>query len=185
MKNQNVKNIRLKDVQREIRKRNEQELLFGPELELLKKQSDLFLDRLHLEMELRDGKSKISDVIMVEPRAYEAIFHNAWFYRLADMLKVSRSVMDTYVKPQYVRQFFIMFVYARLSYKVFRELKAARRMAKANNAKLFQFLKDEYYILIEDIALEIYVEMKDKDYNQFVESYSKKNNLPIQQTLSL
>lgn len=34
------------------------------------------------------------------------------------------------------------------------------------------------------IARQIYVEMEGKNFDQFVESYSKKNKLPIQQTLS-
>lgn len=141
MKNQTSKIIEQRIQDKDHLQRQIQELLFGPEIEILNKQSNTFLDRLLLEIELRDGRSKISDVIMTEPRVYEAIFHKVWFYRLADMLKVSRSVMDSYVKPKYVREFFIKFVYARLSYKVFRELKAARKLAKAHDAKLFQFLK--------------------------------------------
>lgn len=184
MKNKTVEQIKIIEVQKEFEKQRVQELLFGPEIEILTKQSDIFLDRMLLEIELRDGKSKISDVIMLEPRIYEAIFHKIWFYRLADMLGVSRSVMDKYVKPKYVREFFIKFVYARLGYKVLRELKAARKLAKAHNAKLFQFLKDEYYKLIEMIAIQIYDEMEGKDFKQFVDSYSTKNKLPIQQTLS-
>lgn len=184
MKNQSTKNITQKVLDKDYQLQQVQELLFGPELEILNKRSNAFLDRLLLEIELRDGKSKISDVIMTEPRVYEAIFHKVWFYRLADMLGVSRSVMDTYVKPKYVREFFIKFVYARLSYKVFRELKAARKLAKAHDAKLFQFLKGEYYKLIETIATQIYEEMEGKNFSQFVESYSIKNKLPVQQTLS-
>jgi hypothetical protein len=159
MKNQSTKNIKQKVQDKDYQLQQVQELLFGPELEILNKRPNAFLDRLLLEIELRDGKSKISDVIMTEPRVYEAIFHKVWFYRLADMLGVSRSVMDTYVKAKYVREFFIKFVYARLSYKIFRELKSARKLAKAHDAKLFQFLKGEYYKLI-------------------------KNKLPVQQTLS-
>lgn len=185
MKNQTTKNIRQKVQNRDYHQQQVQELLFGPELEILNKQSNAFLDRLFLEIELRDGKSKISDVVMTEPRVYEVIFHKVWFYRLADMLGVKRSVMDTYVKPKYVREFFIKFVYARLSYKVFRELKAARKLAKAHDAKLFQFLKGEYYTLIETIARQIYEEMEGKIFSQFVKSYSIKNKLPVQQTLSL
>ncbi|MBL0132860.1 MAG: hypothetical protein IPP79_02030 [Chitinophagaceae bacterium] len=184
MKNQSTKNIMQKVQDKDHLQQQIHELLFGPEIEILNKQSNAFLDRLFLEIELRDGKSKISDVIMTEPRVYESIFHKVWFYRLADMLGVSRSVMDTYVKPKYVREFFIKFVYARLSYKVFRELKAARKLAKAHDAKLFQFLKGEYYTLIETIARQIYEEMDGKDFSQFVVSYSTKNKLPIQQTLS-
>jgi P63C domain len=184
MKNKTVEQIRIIEVQKEFEKQRVQELLFGPEIEILTKQSDIFLDRMLLEIELRDGKSKISDVIMLEPRIYEAIFHKIWFYRLADMLGVPRSVMDKYVKPKYVKEFFIKFVYARLGYNVLRELKAARRLAKAHNAKLFQFLKDEYYKLIEMIAIQIYDEMEGKDFKQFVDTYSTKNKLPIQQTLS-
>lgn len=183
MKNQSTKNVRQKIQDKDYHQQQIQELLFGPEREILNKQSNTFLDRLLLEIELRDGKSKISDVIMTEPRVYEAIFHKVWFYRLADMLGVSRTVMDTYVKPKYVREFFIKFVYARLSYKVFRELKAARKLAKAHDAKLFQFLKGEYYTLIETIARQIYEEMDGKNFSRFVESYCKNNNLPIQQTL--
>ena len=56
-------------------------------------------------------------------------------------------------------------------------------MARAHNAKLFQFLKDEYYELIIGIAKQIYDEMEGKNFEQFVQSYSKKNNLPIQQSL--
>jgi hypothetical protein len=184
MKNQSTKNTRLKEHQKEYDQQKYQELIFGPEREILKNRSNAFLDRLLLEIELRDGKSKISDVIMTEPRVYEAIFHKVWFYRLADMLGVSQSVMDRYIKPPYVKEFFIKFVYARLGYKVFRELKAARRLAKAHDAKLFQFLKFEYCQLIELIASQIYEEMEGKDFSQFVESYSRKNKLPIQQTLS-
>lgn len=185
MKNQSTKNIKQKVQDKDFHRQQVQELLFGPEREILNKQSNAFLDRLLLEIELRDGKSKISDVIMTEPRVYEAIFHKVWFYRLADMLGVSRTVMDSYVKPKYVREFFINFVYARLSYRVLRELRAARKLAKAHDAKLFQFLKGEYYTLIETIAGQIYVEMEGKNFNQFIESYSKKNKLAIQQTLSL
>ncbi len=183
MKNQHTKITRLNEIELEIRRKKIQELLFGPELEVFNKQSDSYLDRLLLEIELRDGKSKISDVILLEPRTYEAIFHKVWFYRLADMLGVNRKVMDTYVKPKYVKDFFILFVYARLGYKVLRELRAARKLAKAHNAKLFQFLKDEYYKIIEMIAVQIYDEMEGKNYEQFVKSYSMKNNLPIQQVL--
>lgn len=184
MKNQTTKNVRQKVKDKDYQQQQVQDLLFGPELLISNKKSNAFLDRLFLEIMLRDGKSKISDVIMTEPRVYEAIFHKVWFYRLADMLGVSRTVMDTYVKPKYVRDFFIKFVYARLSYKVFRELKAARKLAKAHDAKLFQFLKDEYYNLIETIAGQIYVEMEGKNFSEFRDSYCKNNKLPIQQTLS-
>lgn len=184
MKNQTTKNISQRVQDKDYHQKQVQELLFGPELEIQNKRSNAFLDRLWLEIELRDGKSKISDVVMTEPRLYEAIFHKVWFYRLADMLGVSRSVMDTYVKPKYVKEFFIKFVYARLGYKVFRELKAARKLANSYDAKLFQFLKGEYYNLIDTIAREIYEEMEGKNLSQFVESYSVKNKLSIQQTLS-
>jgi len=183
MKNQFTNNIKRKVQEKDNLQQRVQELLFGPEREILNKHSDIFLDRLLLEIELRDGKSKISDVVMTVPRVYEAIFHKVWFYRLADMLGVSRSVMDTYVKPPYVREFFIKFVYARLGYYVFRELKAARKLAKAHDAKLFQFLKGEYYMLIATIASQIYEEMEGKNFSQFTESYCKNNKLPIQQTL--
>ena len=131
MRNQSTKNIRLKVQETNYQEQTIRDLLFGPENEILHKKSNAFLDRLLLEIELRDGKSKISDIIRTEPRIYEAIFHKAWFYRLADMLGVNRNVMDKYVKPQYVKEFFIKFVYARLSYQGFRELKAARILAKA------------------------------------------------------
>lgn len=182
MKQQHTHNV-ITDVQKISAEQEIQELLFGPEREIINNYKNPFLDRLLLEIELRDGKSRISDVIRTEPRIYEAIFHKAWFYRLADMLGLNRILMDKYVKPKCVREFFIQFVYARLSYQVFRELKAARTLAKAYDAKLFQFLKDDYYNLIELIALEIYQEMEGKGYNQFVESYCKKNRLPIQQVL--
>lgn len=184
MKIQSTKKISIKEVQKEFEQQRIQEFLFGPEIKILKQESDIYLDRLYLEIQLRDGVSKISDVIMTEPRHYEVIFHKIWFYRLADMLGVNRSVMDAYVKPKYVRDFFIKFVYARFGYKVLRELKAARKLAKVHNAKLFQFLKDEYYKLIENISVEIYDEMEGKNFSQFVISYSTKNKLPIQQTLS-
>ena len=64
-----------KEFEKKLKLQQTQELLFGPENEILKKKSDLFLDRLFLEMQLRDGKSKIADVIMLEPREYEAVFH--------------------------------------------------------------------------------------------------------------
>ena len=158
-------------------------MLFGPEHEILKRQSDVFLDRLFLETQLRDGKSKVGDVILFQPREYEAIFHKPWFYRLADTLGVSRTVMDTYVKPRYVRAFFIKFVYARLGYKVLRELRSARILAKANDAKLFQFLKDDYYQMVQRIANEIFNELNGKDLKQFENSYSPKYGLPIQRVL--
>lgn len=183
MKNHPSKTIKLTDFEIEIKKQKLHELLFGPEQEILKKQSDIFLDGLFLEIQLRDGKSKIADVIQIEPREYEPIFHKVWFYRLADMLGVSRKVMDTYVKPGYVRDFFIKFVYARLGYMILRELKAARRIAKANGAKLFQFLKGDYYQIIHRIAAEIYTEMEGKNEDQFILAYSTKFGLPIQKKL--
>jgi P63C domain len=184
MKSQSTKYTSIKEAQKEFEQQRTHEFLFGPEINILKQESDIYLDRLYLEIQLRDGVSKISDVIMTEPRDYEAIFHKSWFYRLADMLGVNRSVMDAYVKPKYVKDFFIKFVYGRFGYKVLRELKSARKLAKAYNAKLFQFLKDEYYKLIENISIEIYNEMEGKNFNQFVQDYSTKHKLPIQQTFS-
>ena len=158
-------------------------LVSSPELDISLKQENVYLDKLWLEIELRDGKSKISDVILTEPRIYEAIFHKEWFYRLADMLGVSRSVMNKYVKPKFVKDFFINYVYSRFSFNVLRELRSARKLAKVYDAKLFQFLKDDYYFLIEKIALEIYNEMEGKNFEEFVNVYSKKHKLPVQQIL--
>ncbi|HAN37647.1 MAG TPA: hypothetical protein DCQ29_01990 [Chitinophagaceae bacterium] len=185
MKHQSFETIHYKVKEEKNQSQEVMKLLFGPENEIQKKQSNQYLDRILLEIELRDGKSKICDVIRTEPRVYEAIFHKAWFYRLADMLGVNRCVMDNYVKPQFVREFFMKFVYARLGFKVFRELKCARMMARAYDAKLFQFLKDEYFNLIETIASQIYSEMEGKTFEEFTESYCIKHKIPVQQCLSL
>lgn len=183
MNSNQKKNAKLIESANEVKKQEIQSLLFGPEQQILNKQSDSFLDRLFLEIELRDGKRTVSDVIQTDPREYESIFHRSWFYKLADMLGVSRKVMDTYVKPRYVKHFFIRFVYARLGYRVLRELRAARVLAKANDAKLFQFLKDEYYEMIFRIAREIEQEMEDRNYDAFVQVYSAKYGLAIPQLL--
>lgn len=184
MKGQTKKTISQKAEEIKLQQQQIEELLFGPEIEIQNKRSNIFFDRLFLEIQLRDGKSRISDVVMNEPREYEPVFHKVWFYGLADMLGVSRSVMDTYVKPKYVREFFIKYVYSRLSYKVYRELRSARKLAKAYDAKLFQFLKGEYYDLIETISIQIYEEMEGKSFDEFVISYSQKYKLPIQQSLT-
>lgn len=155
------------------------ELLVGPELELTKRASDEALDRLYLEIQLRNGNS-ISSAIISQARPYEPIFHKYWYYRLAEMLGIDRKEMDKYVKPLAVKKFFILYVYGRLGFYVLRELKAARKQAKSNDTKLFQYLNDVLYERLQNIALDVYEEMDGKTIEQFKTSYTKKYKLVVQ-----
>src|SRR5580704_10457652 len=103
-------------------------LLNGPELFVGDTASDEYLDRLSLRLKLIGGQEfDLVDYVADMMTVYESKFGKPWFYRVADLYKVNRSVMDQYVKPEFVRQFIIQFVYGRFPYKVLRSLRSRNR----------------------------------------------------------
>ncbi len=77
---------------------------------------------------------------------YESKFKKIWFYRLADLYKVDRQLMEPYVKPDFVRLFIIQFIYARFPRNVLRQLRGRNRKARKNGnngAKLYHHLSKE------------------------------------------
>ena len=118
-------------------------LLSGPELFLGDTASDEYLDRLALRLKLIGGQEfDLADYVADMMAVYESKFAKPWFYRLADLYKVNRSVMDQYVKPEFVRQFILQFVYGRFPYKVLRSLRSRNRKTSSEKqrTKLFQHL---------------------------------------------
>ena len=134
------------------------QLIASPELFITEKGSDEYLDKLALRVKLIGGEEfSLSDYVTEVMADYESKFSKDWFYRLADLHKVDRSVMDRYVKPEFVRQFIIRFVYGRFPYKMLKALRSKNRKSSSNNTrtKLFQHLTktatEQLEIVIEQV----------------------------------
>lgn len=133
-------------------------ILASPELFITEKGSDEHLDRLTIKLKLIGGDEFIlSDFVAEVMAAYESKFSKAWYYRLADLYSVDRSIMDKYVKPEFVRQFTIQFIYGRFPYMMLRTLRSKNRKTSKGNdrSKLFQHLtktaSGELDIVIEQV----------------------------------
>lgn len=160
-KNQNIRAFAPK---RKILTRSKEDLelksriLSGPELFITEKESDEYLDRLSIKIKLIGNKELIlSDYVTEVMAEYESKFSKDWYYRLADLYGVDRSVMDKYVKPEFVRQFTIQFVYARFPYTILRTLRSRNRRTSKRDGrtKLFQHLtksaSEQLDIVIEQV----------------------------------
>src|SRR6266496_4406492 len=104
------------------------QLVLSPEAFITERASDESLDNLSLKIKLISGREFIlSEYIAEEMAIYQSKFFKEWFYRLADIYDVNRTVMDVYVKPDFVRRFIIQFVYGRFPYLLLRTLRSRNR----------------------------------------------------------
>jgi hypothetical protein len=133
-------------------------------IELFTKQSDELASQEALKRRQRQ-KQKIEflggGVIVIEDYVANVItkhitkFHKAWFYKLADVYKVDRKLMDVYVKPEFVRQFIIQFVYGRFPYLLLRTLRSRNRKLHGKNCKLFQHLNPNASQQLDDVIKQV------------------------------
>jgi hypothetical protein len=86
-------------------------------------------------------------------------FHKPWFYKLADLYKVDRKLMDVYVKPDFVRRFIIQFVYGRFPYALLRTLRSRNRKFGGKNYKLFQHLNGDASNQLDVVIKDVFDEM--------------------------
>lgn len=134
-------------------------------IDLFTKQSDELAAHEALKRRERQ-KQKIEflsgTVIVIEDYVSDVIakhitkFHKAWFYRLADLYKVDRALMDVYVKPEFVRQFIIQFVYGRFPYLLLRTLRSRNRKCNRKSCKLFQHLNPDISSKLDDVIREVF-----------------------------
>ena len=101
---------------------------------------------------------------------------------LADLYKVDRKLMDTYLKPEFVRLFIIQFIYARFPRRVLRKLRSKNRQAYKEghtNIKLFQHLTGEVSGQLNVVIKQVYEMMADcisegMGIKEFTNMYSSK-----------
>lgn len=164
-----------------VRTQEEQDLkkllLSGPELFVTDKASDEYLDRLSLRLKLIGGEEfDLGDYVAEMMAVYESKFGKPWFYRLAHLYGYNRSVMDQYVKPEFVRQFIVQFVYGRFPYKVLRSLRSRNRKTSTgkNRTKLFQHLTKDASEQLDVVINQVYEMMATcTDPLDFKMTYSK------------
>jgi len=133
-------------------------------IELFTRESDEFAkaeaekrkERQKKKIEFISGKEfDINDFINDGMVGHHTKFVKDWFYRLADLFKVDRKLMDTFVKPDFVRVFIIQFVYGRFPYLLLRTLRSENRKLRGKGGRLFQHLKkdksDELDVVINDV----------------------------------
>lgn len=163
------------------------QLLAGPELFVTNKGSDESLDRLALKIKLYgENGFNISEIVAEVLAKYESKFKKYWFNRLADLAGVNRAVMIPYVKPDFVRQFIIGFVYARFPYTVLRTLRSKNRKTslEAKRTKLFQHMTKVASDQLDVVIAQVYAVMNESDnLLDFKMKYSKQYQIHFQTEL--
>jgi hypothetical protein len=136
-------------------------LLSSPEMFITEKASDEYLDRLALKIKLGANEPNATNFIADAITAYEAKFKRYWWYRMADLYRVDRKVMEPYRKPEFARLFLLQFVYGRFPYMVLRMLRAKNRKVstKENQIKLFQHLNHEANEQLDNVIEQVYIMM--------------------------
>jgi hypothetical protein len=165
-KDGNEKQVNLKQqisrTEKEIQLKNK--LLSGPELFITEKGSDEHLDKLALKAKLfKVEEFSIADYVAEVYTKYETKFHRYWYYALADMYQIRRSVMDTWVKPDFVRVFTIQAVYGRFPYMMLRELRKRKINIGDQNNRLYQYLTKNASDQIDIVIAQVYSIMKDSN----------------------
>jgi hypothetical protein len=140
-----------------------QRLLSSPELFITEKGSDEYLDKLALKIKLNGGDEfLLSDYVAEVMAEYEeSKFKKYWWHRLADLYSVDRSIMDRYVKPDFVRKFLVQFIYGRFPYSVLRTLRSKNRSTSTENnrTKLFQHLTKKASEQLDIVIEQVYTMM--------------------------
>jgi hypothetical protein len=151
-------------------------------IELFTRESDEFAQaeaqkrkqRQKRKIEFISGKEfDLNDFINDVMVGHHTKFVKDWFYRLADLYKVDRKLMDTFVKPDFVRLFIIQFVYGRFPYLLLRTLRSQNRKLHGKGGRLFQHLKDDKSKELDEVIDQVYKAMDGCDTPlQFKEKYS-------------
>lgn len=152
-------------------------LVESAELFITEKGSDEYLDKLSLKIKLLGGQEFIlSDYVSEIMADYEPKFSKDWYYRLADLYQVPRTLMDPYIKPEFVRQFTIEFVYGRFPSAVLRTLRSKNRKTSntLERTKLFQHMTKDASGELDLVIEQVFVLMgKCKDPISFKLEYSR------------
>jgi len=160
-------------------------LLSSPELFITEKGSDEYLDRLSLKLKLfgLDGFD-IDEFVSNAGIKYETKFHKYWFYKLADLFGVDRSVMDVWVKPEFVRLFIIQAVYARFPRKMLNALRRNKIVYGNSGNKLYHYLTNEASEKLDLVIEQVYQVMKRSENPlDFWKNYSKEYEVYFQTEL--
>jgi hypothetical protein len=108
-------------------------------------------------------------------------FHKPWFYKLADLYKIDRKLMDVYVKPDFVRRFIIQFVYGRFPYLLLRTLRSRNRKLHGQNCKLFQHLNAKASEHLDIVIKQVFDVMDDSENPlDFKKKYSEQYTIYFQ-----
>lgn len=160
------------------------QLLLGPNLNVPDKGSDESLDKLSLKIKLIGGREfTLEEYIAENLVAYESKFFKDWFYELARLFGVDKKEMDPYVKPKFVPEFIINFVYARFPYKVFERLRKKCKFVSRTmrSHKLFQWLSKDASKQLDVVIEQVFLIMKDSaDFKDFQKKYSDAYKLHFQ-----
>lgn len=159
-------------------------------IELFTKQSDEVAEQEALKRKERH-RQKIQflsgAVIIIDDYVANVIakhitkFHKPWFYKLADLYKVDRKLMDVWVKPDFVRRFIIQFVYGRFPYLLLRTLRSRNRKLRGKTCKLFQHLNSDASSKLDDVIREVFEVMDISDNPlDFKMQYSAKHTIYFQ-----
>ncbi len=115
-----------------------------------------------------------------EMAVYQSKFFKDWFYRLADIYGEPRSVMDVYVKPDFVRRFIIQFIYGRFPYLLLRTLRSRNRKIKGKG-KLFQHLRKDASARLDEIIAQTYeIMLATQNVSDFKINYCTKYKIYFQ-----
>lgn len=161
------------------------QLILGPEAFITQKGSDEYLDKLSLKVKLfgRD-EFTLDEYVSEAMTKYESKFHKYWFYRLADLYEVPRSVMDVYVKPDFVRKFIVQFVYGRFPYLMLRTLRKNKNVYGGSNNKLYHYLTKDASEQLDIVIDQVYEAMNQSDTPlEFKMTYSQKYKVYFQTEL--
>ena len=179
-------------IKRQIKRKPEdlelkKQLLLSPEMFIKERASDESLDKLSLKIKLINGREfTLAEYIAEEMIPYESKYFKDWFYKLADLYRVDRKLMDVYVKPDFVRRFIIQFVYGRFPYLLIRTLRSRNRKIKGRKGKLFQHLKKDASERLDVIIGQVYeILLISDNLADFKKKYSTQHNLFFQVELSL
>ena len=160
-------------------------LLAAPELFITNKGSDEYLDRLSLKIQLRGGDEfTLEEYITQNMVEYRPRFYREYYYEIANLHGLDKSVMDNYQKPQCAADFTVQFIYGRFPMKVLNFLRekspwTAIPGIRAN--KLFQYLSkiasDQLDLIIEQA---VQVMKESKNLSEFKMKYSIKYKVYFQ-----
>lgn len=161
-----------------------QKLLYGPNAFLTEKGTDEHLDKLSLRFKLLNGKDfSLADYVSTLIAVYESKFKKKWFYKLADIYGDPHNVMDEWVKPDYVRQTIVEFVYGRFPYSVLRMLRKNKRKYGTSDNKLYHLLtpkaSDDLDIVIQEVY-DVMNECENNNPSAFKMAYSSKHKVYFQ-----